>query len=107
MKEEKLLHLLKKKRGFFEAILELSTSESSLSLDEWVTALKQKKVLLSCVEKVDSELHSFKDSLEVLSQEIGDEIEKIKDVIQEILYFDNVNSGARKKALKQHEDAGN
>lgn len=103
MKEEKLLQLLKKKRGFFEAILELSTSEPSLSLEEWVQSLKQKKVLLSCVEKVDEELKNFKDAFENISQELGEEIDKIKDVIQEILYLDTINSSSRKKSLKANE----
>lgn len=104
MKEEKLLNLLQKKRGFFEAILELSEEESKYSLNDWIAILKQKKILLSCVDKIDAELALFKDSFEVMSQEISEEIEKIKEIIEEILYVDSVNQEKRKTTFKNESN---
>jgi hypothetical protein len=100
MREEKLLHLLKKKRGFFEAILELTEEESELALPDWISALEQKKILLSCIEEIDAELMPFKQSLHNLSQEISDELENIRSVIKRILHIDVINQEKRKKELR-------
>lgn len=103
MSEDQLLYLLKKKRGFFEAILELTEEEKHFSLDEWIKGLKQKKTLLACIEKIDKELSFFRASLDHLSQELTEEVERIKEVIQEILYLDKINQEQRKKEIKHHE----
>lgn len=87
MKEEKILHLLRKKRGFFETILELSSEEKSLPVDDLLSVLRQKKILLTCIEKVDEELSLFKGSMEMLSQEICEEFDEMKKVMEKILHL--------------------
>jgi hypothetical protein len=100
MKEDKLLHLLRKKKGFFEAILEITEEESELPLHEWLSALEQKKILLSCIEEIDAELMPFKQSLNNISQDISDELENIRTVIKRILHIDVANQEKRKKELR-------
>ena len=105
MKEEKLLHLLRKKKGFFEAILDLTEEESHLPLHEWISALEQKKILLSCIEEIDAELMPFKRSLHNISQEISEELDNIRTVIKRILHIDVINQEKRKKELRPHDGA--
>jgi hypothetical protein len=105
MKEQKLLHLLQKKKNFFEAILELSEDEHELSLQEWISVLEQKKILLSCIDEIDAELTLFRESLHDISQEIADELENIRTVIKRILHLDVINQEKRKKDLKPHDGA--
>lgn len=100
MKEEKLLHLLRKKKSFFEAILELTETEANLSIPEWISVLEQKKVLLSCIDDLDIEIRSFQRKLTDLSQEVTEELEAIRTVIQRILHRDTLNQEKRKIAIK-------
>jgi hypothetical protein len=100
MKEEKLLHLLKKKKGFFEAMLDLSECESNMTIDEWVASLEQKKILLSCIEEIDAEMIPFKQSMHHISQEISEELEHIRNVIKRILHLDGINQEKRKDRLR-------
>lgn len=97
MKEKKLLSLLQKKRGFFEVICELSEKESASPMHEWISLLEQKKILLSCIDEIDAEIEFYKDSFHALSQEIGDELDHIKDVIEKILHLDRSTHEKRKK----------
>ncbi len=101
MKEEQLLHLLKKKKRVCEAILELTQSEESLPAKEWLSILEQKKVFLVCVEEIDAELQPFKQALHMLSQEIAEELDTIRKVIQQILDISAFNQEKRRKAFKQ------
>lgn len=105
MKEEKLLHLLRKKKGFFEVILDLTEEEGELPLHAWIDALEQKKILLSCIEEIDAELMPFKQSLHNLSQEISEELDHIRNVIKRILHLDVINHEKRKKELRPHDGA--
>lgn len=100
MREEKLLHLLRKKKGFFEAILDLSEEESNMPLEEWVASLEQKKILLSCIEEIDAEMMPYKQSLHDISQEISEELEHIRKVIKRILHLDGINQEKRKEQLR-------
>ena len=100
MSEQKLLHLLQKKRGFFEAILDLSEDEQQLPIPDWVSVLEQKKVLLSCIDEIDYELSPFKAKLHNLSQEITDELSKTRTVVEKILHLDTRNQKLRKKMLR-------
>lgn len=100
MSETKLLHLLRKKKGFFEAILELCEEESHLPLHDWISALEQKKILLSCIEEVDIQLMPYRQSLHNISQEISEELDEIRHVIKRILHFDTINLEKRKKGLR-------
>lgn len=100
MSEEKLLQLLQKKRGFFEAILDLSEEEQHLPVPDWISVLEQKKVLLSCIDEIDSELSPFKSKLQTLSQEIAEELEHTRNVVEKILHLDSKNQAIRKKMLR-------
>jgi uncharacterized coiled-coil protein SlyX len=99
MKEEKLLLLLQRKKGFFETMLELSEEESKLPLEQWLASLEQKTILLSCIEEIDDEIAPFKDSLHTISQEIAEELEHIRTVIKRILHLDGINQEKRKSEL--------
>lgn len=100
MHEEKLLHLLKKKKGFFETILDLTETEASLPVSEWICVLEQKKILLSCIDEIDVELQPFQRKLHDLSQEVSEELDNIRNVIKRILHLDNLNQQQRKQELK-------
>ena len=103
MREEKLLHLLRKKKGFFEAMLDVSEEESDMSVEAWIASLEQKKILLSCIEEIDAELMPFKQSLHDISQEITEELEHIRTVIKRILHLDGINQEKRKEQLRPPE----
>ncbi len=100
MKEEKLLLLLQKKKGYFEAILELSQSEEMESISEWIASLEQKKVLLSCIEQIDEQLQPFQESLNHISQEITEELDHIRRIVQQILHTDQTNQEKRKSMIQ-------
>ncbi len=100
MKEEKLLTLLQKKKGFFEALLELTENEIHLPMPEWISVLEQKKILLSCIDEIDHELDTFKERFHILTQDVHEEIEQIRKVIERILHLDQRNQEKRKEELK-------
>lgn len=99
MKEEKLLELLQKKKGFFEAILDLTETEEHLPIDQWLPTLKQKKVLLSCIEEIDSQLLPYRSRLQDLTQEISEELQEIRQLVKHILDRDAQNQDRRKRDL--------
>lgn len=105
MDEEKLLYLLRKKKGFFETILDLSEEEPDLPLQSWIDSLEQKKILLSCIEEIDAEIAPYKQSLHSLSQEISEELESIRKVIKQILHLDAAHQEKRKNELILHKEA--
>jgi len=99
MNHDKLLRLLQKKRSFFEAILDLSQEENSLPFTDWISVLEQKKVLLSCIDDIDTELTPFKATLHHLSQDVTDELAKIRSIVKTILDVDSQNQEWRRKTL--------
>ncbi|MEG0037499.1 MAG: hypothetical protein RSB82_01520 [Victivallaceae bacterium] len=103
MQENKLLQLLKKKKGLFESFLDLTETESLLSVSEWESVLKQKKVLLSCIEDIDERLQSFKEGFTEISQEVTNEIDDIKQIVSRILELDSLNYLERKRELRSYE----
>lgn len=100
MSDDKLLHLLRKKRGFFEAILDLSEEEEALPVHDWISVLEQKKVLLSCIDEIDSELAPFKATLHNLSQEVTEELTKTRSIVKRILDMDSRNQNMRRRMLR-------
>jgi len=100
MSEEKLLRLLQKKRGFFEAILDLSEDELHLPIPDWISVLEQKKVLLSCIDEIDHELSPFQARLHSLSQDVTEELAKTRSVVERILHLDTRNQEFRRKMLR-------
>ncbi|EPP35392.1 hypothetical protein CP10139811_0918 [Chlamydia ibidis] len=96
--------LLKKKKGFFLAILDLTETEFSLSSDQLADVLQQKKTLLSCIEKIDHQIKEFWHSFTpILPQDIQNELEDIRKVILQILSADKKNYMLRKKELGIYE----
>ncbi|MBS0624286.1 MAG: hypothetical protein JSS62_06685 [Verrucomicrobia bacterium] len=102
MTEKKLLGLLQQKRGFFEAILDLTEEETSLPVPEWISNLEQKKVLLSCIDELDEQMTPYKAKFADIVPEISEELEKIKDVVGRILHCDSLNLEYRKKQFDEH-----
>jgi hypothetical protein len=99
MREQNLLALLQKKRGFFEAILDLTTSEQEADISSWLSILEQKKVLLSCIDEIDAEISAFKDSFHTLSQELTEELEETRRVIERLLLCDQKSQERRRDEL--------
>ncbi|WP_038501333.1 hypothetical protein [Chlamydia avium] len=103
MKEQVLLPLLKKK-GFFRAILDLTKTESSLPATELEKVLKQKKILLSCIEKVDIKIKELRYCFtSVIPRDIQQELMEIQKIITQILDTDKINYLQRKKELGIYE----
>lgn len=100
MHDDHLLHLLKKKRGFFETILDLSEDELDLPVSDWIGRLEQKKILLSCVDEIDEQLKPFKQKVQHLSHEVHEELDTIRQVIHDILHLDTLNQEKRKQELR-------
>ncbi|WP_148174346.1 hypothetical protein [Chlamydia felis] len=104
MKEQALLLLLKKKKGFFLAILDLTETEPSLTPVELEKVLRQKKTLLSCIDKVDNQIKEFRHCFtSVLPQDIQEELSEIREIITKILDTDKLNYLQRKKELGIYE----
>lgn len=104
MKEQALLLLLKKKKGFFLSILDLTETETSLSTAELEKILRQKKILLSCIEKIDAQIREFRHYFTpVIPQDIQEELHEIREVITQILKTDKHNYAQRKKELGVYE----
>lgn len=99
MKEDKLISLLQKKRGFFEAILELSTLQKNISIQEWISILEQKKTLVTCIEAVDEELKVFSSQFSTLPQDVHEELDAIRSLVNEIKILDQNHIAKRKRDL--------
>lgn len=100
MSEKRLLGLLQRKKGFFEALLDLSELQQNLPLCDLFPLLEQKRVLLSCIESIDEELSRFQHSLQILSQEITEELEAIRLVSERLLHLDACNSEMRRRLCR-------
>ncbi|AAP98536.1 hypothetical protein CpB0607 [Chlamydia pneumoniae TW-183] len=96
--------LLKKKKGLFLAILDLTQTESSLTTPELEKVLKQKKIFLSCIDRVDLQIKEFRHAFSSeLPQDIQEELEEIRDVIIRILDTDKRNYAQKKKEFGIYE----
>lgn len=102
MNGDKLFHLLEKKRGFFETILELCQEESEAGA-VYREHLEQKHIILSHIEEIDHELKNFQSSFTTLPEKVLHEMEKIKNLMEAILEFERFNIVKRKKILKESE----
>ncbi|WP_213318700.1 hypothetical protein [Chlamydiifrater volucris] len=100
MDEESPLYLLKKKKGFFLAVLKLTEAESSLSLSDLEQSLRQKRILLSCIKRVDEELESFQNYLkETSSPKIHQELIEIRLLIEKVLSLDETHYTQRRQSI--------
>ncbi len=102
MKEEELLELLQKKRGFFEAILELTHVERTLSAERLAGHLREKQLLLSCIDAIDSELDRFAMSFYSVSQDVTDELDEIKRIALQVLSAQESPSKEKRVRLYTH-----
>ena len=98
------LDLLKKKRGFYAAILELTQDEykkfqANRPLNEIRPLLNQKKVLLACINALEAELIPFKSEIQATLQNlenpsakvIQETINDLSSTLDEILRLDTLN----------------
>lgn len=104
MSQARLLQLLQQKRGYFEALLDLSEEEASLPTQEWVSVLEQKKILLSCIEELDDQLSPFRQKLHTLTEEMHEELEQMKQLVKKILFLDTQNQNARKHLFMKTDE---
>ncbi|SCA58955.1 Uncharacterized protein AB751O23_BK_00030 [Chlamydiales bacterium SCGC AB-751-O23] len=106
MNEEKdsfLLKILKKKEGYYKAILELAEEEHSKlerrrPIPEIVSLMKKKQILLSCIEECDEEILPLKEewgkskkAQAPFAKEIQEELGVLDLLIREILGLDDIN----------------
>ncbi|SPN73703.1 hypothetical protein C10C_0543 [Chlamydia serpentis] len=104
MNEKTLLLLLKKKKGLFLAILDLTQTESSLTTAELEKVLQQKKIFLSCIDKVDVQLKEFRHAFtSTLPKDIQEELEEIRAIINRILDTDKLNYIQKKREFGIYE----
>jgi predicted component of type VI protein secretion system len=101
MSEKRLLGLLQRKRGYFEAMIDLSEDEASLDTSDWVSVLEQKKVLLSCIEEIDTELEPFRSTFHDLSQEMQEELDLMRSLVKKLLFLDTQNQKERKHLFQK------
>lgn len=102
-KENQLLSILKKKEGYYKAILELAEEEHSKlkrnrPIPEVVSLMKKKQILLSCIEECDEAIKPLKEewgrnknSATLLANEIKDQLGTLDLLIREILGLDDSN----------------
>lgn len=104
MNEDALLLLLRKKKGLFLAILDLTETEGALSTIELERVLKQKKTLLACIDKIDLQIQEYHYSFpSPLPQELQEELVELRQLITKILETDKLNYLQRKKELGLYE----
>jgi predicted component of type VI protein secretion system len=101
MSEKRLLGLLQRKRGYFEALLDLAEEEASLDFSDWMSILEQKKILLSCIEDIDTELEPFRASFQILSHEMQEELDSMRSLVKQLLFLDTQNQKERKHLLQK------
>lgn len=99
------LSLLKKRKKFFLAILDLTKTEASLSSEQLPCVLKQKKTLLACVKRIDAQI---KQNCPIFPNPLPDamhqEMELTRSIIQKILDIDKKNYLQRQIELKTYEN---
>lgn len=99
------LSLLRKRKKFFLAILDLTQQEASLSSAQLHSVLKQKKTLLACVQRIDNQI---KQTLSYFPNPLPDafqqEVILTKSIIQKILEIDKKNYLQRQLELKAYEN---
>lgn len=101
MSSKKLISLLQQKRGYFEAILDLTELEPMLPIPDWISSLKQKQILLSCIDEVDEEITSYQQRFQHLSQDITEELDRIRNLVGHIMNLNSYNIKIRKKSLDE------
>ena len=99
-KEEILSQLLRKECGYYKAILEITRLENEKlehghPLSEIRPLLEKKKILLSCINEIDSALSPLKkywinktDRSDKFSQQVKAEVSDLNDIVKAILQQD-------------------
>lgn len=99
------LFLLRKRKKFFLAILDLTQTEPLLPPDQLQSVLKQKKTLLACIKRIDEQIKQICPKFsQPLPDEIFQEVSLTKRIIQEILNIDKKNYLQRQQELKTYEN---
>lgn len=98
--EELLLQLLAKERGYYQTVLDIAREENSRLLAQCALAdlqplLKQKQIVLSCIQSIDHALtplkrywQSKKDRTDPLSTRIQEELGSLNILLSDILRTD-------------------
>lgn len=99
-KEEVLYHLLKKEHGYYKAIMEITRQEHQLfehaqSIVDIKPLLKKKKILLACINEIETALTPLKkywqskaERTDYFSGQIKRELEDLNKLLKEILQID-------------------
>lgn len=109
-KEEVLYHLLKKEHGYYKAIMEITRQEterleSEEPIAEIKSLLKKKKILLACINEIETALNPLKKYWQskptrddFFSVQIKEELNLLNKLLKEILQLDLLSQ----KALENH-----
>lgn len=109
-KEEVLYHLLKKEHGYYKAIMEITRQEterleSEQPIAEIKSLLKKKKILLACINEIETALTPLKKYWQgkptrddFFSVQIKEELNLLNKLLKEILQLDL----ASQRAMESH-----
>lgn len=112
-KEELLYRLLEREHGFYKRILELTQEEKELfqcglSIKSITDLMKQKKVVLGCIEEIERALQPLKaywnDKKERDSEpckKVEESISKLEGLMKEILSLDEENQTLMQTRMQQ------
>lgn len=115
-KEEILSALLKKQHGYYQAVLEITEKEALQlqgkgSVAELTPLMKQKKILMQCIQEIDLALSPLKkhwkeksDRSSPIDEEVKVELAKLNTVIKEILRVDEENQRRFQQKLLELKD---
>ncbi len=102
-KEEILSQLLEKECAYYRSVLELTQAENGYfqrkrPLNEITPLMKKKKILLSCIDEIESALSPLKkywktkpNHTDNLSTQVREQLTSLNTVLLELLELDRVN----------------
>jgi hypothetical protein len=110
--QEPLFLLLKKQCGYYNAILELTRLENdkfvcSRPLNEITPLMKQKKVLLTCIEEVEAVINQLNKSSEPNQEKespslaVKEQLLALDVLLKEILSLDEANQKLLQRYMKK------
>ena len=108
-KEEVLLLLLKKEIGYYEAVLDLTTQENEiflfgLSVKNIPKLLKEKNILLSCIEEIEEVLQPIKKNWSLESKQEKANLRLTKDIKEQFTILKKVMKKILDLDLKNQEN---
>lgn len=117
--EEVFYHLLCKECNYYQRILEITTTEHEVlergrPLKDVTQLMKQKKVLLACIEELDGTLkpmkkdwHKTKRTNSPFTEKILERLEELDTLLRETLEIDEANQKLFQKKLLQLREKAN